>query len=208
MVVAVLQTPAPSQVRAFVCVDAPDGQLAPAQTVPAAYFWQAPEPLQTPFVPQEAAPWSLQVPVGSELPAGTFVQVPAVVLETLQDWQVPLQLVAQQTPCAQNLDLHSSALEHVRPLSFRPHDPFVQTAGELQSELALQAFLQADEPHMYGEHDDEAGVTQVPAPSQVDAPVNVTELVGHAALLQVVPLAYFWHAPAWQRPLVPQLVAP
>jgi hypothetical protein len=191
VVVAVLHAPAPSQVRALVWVDAPGGQLAAAQTVPAAYFWQAPAPLQTPFVPHEAAPWSLQVPAGSDAPAATFVQVPAVLVEALHDWQVPLQLVAQQTPCVQSLDLHSSALEQVRPLSLRPHDPFVQTAGGLQSAFALQAFLQAEEPHMYGEHEDEAGVTQVPAPSQVDDPVKVTVLLGQVALLHVVPLAYF-----------------
>ena len=51
-------------------------------------------------------------------------------------------------------------------------------------------------------------MTHVPAPSQVDAPVTVTEPLGHVAALHVVPLAYFWHAPAWQRPLVPQLAAP
>ena len=56
MVVAALHAPAPSQVRALVCVDEPEGQLAGAQTVPAAYFWQAPDPLQTPFVPHDCAP--------------------------------------------------------------------------------------------------------------------------------------------------------
>ena len=56
MVVAVLQVPAPSQVRAFVCVDDPEEQLDATHTVPAAYRWQAPEPSQTPLVPHEAAP--------------------------------------------------------------------------------------------------------------------------------------------------------
>jgi hypothetical protein len=36
MVVAALQVPAPSHIRAFVCVDIPVGQLAATQTVPAA----------------------------------------------------------------------------------------------------------------------------------------------------------------------------
>jgi hypothetical protein len=36
VVVAVLQAPAPSQVRAFVCVDDPAGQVEATQTVPAA----------------------------------------------------------------------------------------------------------------------------------------------------------------------------
>src|SRR5438874_2096673 len=63
-VVAALHTPAPSQVRALVCVAEPAGQLAATQTVPAAYFAQAPDPLQTPVVPQDAAPWSVQVLCG------------------------------------------------------------------------------------------------------------------------------------------------
>ncbi len=48
--------PFPSQAPAGVSVD-PE-QLAAAQAVPAAYFWQAPLPLQAPLVPQLAAPWS------------------------------------------------------------------------------------------------------------------------------------------------------
>jgi hypothetical protein len=56
VVVADLQVPVPSQVRAFVCVAAPEGQLDATHTVPAAYRWQAPAPSQTPLVLQEAAP--------------------------------------------------------------------------------------------------------------------------------------------------------
>jgi hypothetical protein len=56
LVVAVLHTPLPSQVRALVRVEDPAGQLDPTQTVPAAYLAQAPEPLQTPVVPHDAAP--------------------------------------------------------------------------------------------------------------------------------------------------------
>ena len=59
VVVAVLQVPAPSQVRAFVCVlSGPRGgswrrtQIACRR----AYRWQAPAPSQTPFVPQVATP--------------------------------------------------------------------------------------------------------------------------------------------------------
>jgi hypothetical protein len=53
-----------------------------------------------------------------------------------------------------------------------------------------------------------AGFTQVPAPSQVEAPVKVPVPVGQLAARHDVPLGYFWHTPAWQRPLVPQLLAP
>jgi hypothetical protein len=55
-VVATLHVPEPSHVRALVSVVEPVGQLEPTQTVPAAYFAQAPDPLQTPVVPQDAAP--------------------------------------------------------------------------------------------------------------------------------------------------------
>jgi hypothetical protein len=48
----------------------------------------------------------------------------------------------------------------------------------------------------------------VPAPSQVEAPVKVTDPVGQVAAEQVVPLAYFWQAPAWHFPLVPQVAVP
>ena len=67
--------------------------------------------------------------------------------ETLHDLQVPLQFVAQQTPWLQKLDLHSVPLAQVRPLSLRPQDPLVQTAGESQSLFAVQAALQAFVPH-------------------------------------------------------------
>jgi len=52
------------------------------------------------------------------------------------------------------------------------------------------------------------GVLHLPAPSQVDWPVNDPEPAGHVALPHFVLAAYFWHAPATQRPFVPQLVAP
>jgi len=208
VVLAVWQLPLPSQVRALVCVDVPAGQLEATHTVPAAYLAQAPEPLQTPVVPHEPAPWSLHVPCGSLCPAATLVQVPAVLAETLHDLQTPLQLVLQQTPWLQKPDLHSSPLAQVRPGSLRPHDPLAQTAGASQSALLVQAALQAFDPQTYGKHEVEEGVRQVPAPSQVALPVKVTEPAGQVALAQVVPLGYFWQAPAWHLPFVPQEVAP
>lgn len=38
--------------------------------------------------------------------------------------------------------------------------------------------------------------------------MNVTVPLGQVAEPHLVPLAYFWHAPAWHLPLVPQLEAP
>ena len=54
----------------------------------------------------------------------------------------------------------------------------------------------------------EAGFTQVPAPSQADPPVKVPVPDGQLAAPQKVPEGYFWQAPAWQRPSVPQLFCP
>jgi hypothetical protein len=50
------------------------------------------------------------------------------------------------------------------------------------------------------------GVTHLPAPSQIDCAVKVPD--AHVAPLHAIPAAYFWHAPAAQRPFVPQLAAP
>jgi hypothetical protein len=132
----------------------------------------------------------LQVPCGSLAPAVTLLQVPALA-DRLHDLQVPLQLVEQQTPWLQKPDLHSVALAQLRPLSLRPQELLMQTAGRLQSLLLVQAILQAFVPQTYGEQDAAAGLTQVPPPSQVDAPVKVTEPLGQVAVAQVVPLAYF-----------------
>ena len=53
---AALQLPAPSHMRDSVAVVDPPGQVGGAHSVPAAYSWQLPAPLQKPFVPQLGAP--------------------------------------------------------------------------------------------------------------------------------------------------------
>jgi hypothetical protein len=50
------------------------------------------------------------------------------------------------------------------------------------------------------------GVVHTPLPSHVDRPVNVAVL--QVGSLQLIPAAYFWHAPAAHLPLVPQLADP
>lgn len=57
-------------VGAGVC--APATQISVPQTVPGAYFWQDPVPSQTPLVPQDALPLSVQVCRGSGAPPATF----------------------------------------------------------------------------------------------------------------------------------------
>jgi hypothetical protein len=101
-VVAGLQVPMPSQVRAS-AASVVSWQAGGAHWVPAAYSWQAPAPLQKPVVPQLAACWLVHWPVGSAPPAATGEQVPGL-LVSAQDMHLPLQAVAQQTPCAQVLD--------------------------------------------------------------------------------------------------------
>lgn len=120
VVVAAAQTPAAVQVRALV-VTAPM-QLAGMHTVPVGYFWQAPLPSHTPFVPQDAAPASLHVPAGSLLPAGTLEHVPSNPF-TLQALHAPVQVVLQQTPWAQCPDWHWLSVWHVRPAPSRPQEP-------------------------------------------------------------------------------------
>jgi hypothetical protein len=69
-----------------------------------------------------------------------LLQVPGAVVSA-QDWQVPVQAVAQQTDCEQNLDVHSAPVTQACPGGLRPQEPLMQTAGEAQSELAVQEFL-------------------------------------------------------------------
>jgi hypothetical protein len=54
----------------------------------------------------------------------------------------------------------------------------------------------------------EVGVTHLPAPSQVEAFVNVVVPAGQVGSAHLVLAGYFWHPPATQRPFVPQLAAP
>lgn len=138
----------------------------------------------------------------------TFVHVPAVAPEALQDLQVPLHSLAQQTPCRQSFELHSPLSLQTAPFDLRPQDPDMQTAGDAQSELLVQTLLQAAEPHEYGAHERVPGVTHFPLPSHVDVAVKVGVPDGQVAPAQDVPLEYFWQAPAWHLPLFPQLAAP
>jgi hypothetical protein len=137
-------------------------------------------------------------------------QIPAApVAVSPQDMQVPLQAVAQQTPCAQMLLEHSAPLAHAAPFDLSPQEPaLLQVANGAQSALVAQVPLQALAPQANGKHELAAGVTQVPAPSQVDPGVKVVPLVGQVALEQAVPWTYFSHAPEAHFPSVPQPGAP
>src|SRR3954470_16656314 len=123
--------------------------------------------------------------MGSLPPSGTLVQVPSL-LGSAHDVHTPLQAVSQQTPCAQLPERHSSAPAQVLPLSLRPHDPLVQTAGAAQSASAVQVALHTALPHRNGKHELPGGVTQAPAPSHDDTGVNAVEEAGQLESLHIV----------------------
>ena len=117
-----------------------------------------------------------------------MLQVPGALVRA-HDWQAPVQAVAQQTDCEQKPDEHSAAVTQACPGGLRPQEPLMQTAGEVQSALAVQEFLQTLAPHWYGKQGVAFGVTHFPAPSQVDVPVNVDVPPGQVDPRQVVPCA-------------------
>jgi hypothetical protein len=206
-VVAGLQTPAPSQLRANVAVVIPFGQAGPAHCVPAAYSWQPPLPSQKPVVPQVAAPWAMHCPVESAPPAAIGEQVPALAASA-QDMHLPAQAVAQQTPWAQMPLPHSVPPAQTAPVGLSPHEPAIQVAGWAQSASALQADLHAAAPQAKGKQELDVGRRQAPAPSQLADGVKVVPVAGQLAAAQAVPFTYFWQAPAWHLPLVPHPVGP
>lgn len=166
-------------------------------------------PSQKPVVPQLAAPWSLHWPLGSVPLAATGEQTPAGPDDDgAQDMQVPLQEVAQQTPWAQTVLLHSVPPEQTAPFGLRPHEPAMQEAGAAQSLFVAQVALQAFVPQANGKQDDDDGTPQVPAPSQVPPGTKVVPLGRQLAPWQEVPCWYFSQAPDWHLPSVPQLCVP
>ncbi len=118
------------------------------------------------------------------------------------------QLVRQQTPWAQMPLPHSGPPLQTVPGGLSPHDPALQEAGGAQSALAVQDDLHTPAPHAKGAQELDIGVRQAPAPSQVEAGVKLVPAAGQVAPAQGVPVTYFWQAPAWHLPSVPQLVPP
>jgi hypothetical protein len=204
-----LQLPAPSQVFASVIDDAPAGHDGPWHCVPAAYLWHPPLPSHLPSLPQLDDAATPQVPLGSVALTATGEHVP-IEAGSVHDTQGPLHAALQQTFCAEHTRpvWHSAVAAHVPPGGLRPHEPLRQVAFGAQSAFDLHAELQTFVPQPKGKQDFEAGVEHVPAPSHVDPAVKVIVFVGHVEPLQAVPAAYFWQAPATQRPFVPHDVPP
>jgi hypothetical protein len=146
-------------------------------------------------------------PVGSVLFAAIGVQVPALAVSA-HDMHFEAQAVRQQAPWAQMPVPHSGPLPQTAPGGLSPHEPELHEAGDLQSASAVQLVLQALAPHPKGAQDVDIGVTQAPAPSQLEAGVKVVPAAGQLAPAQGVPCTYFWQLPAWHLPLVPQLGPP
>jgi hypothetical protein len=113
------------------------------------------------------------------------MQVPALPW-TAHDLQLPVQVVAQQTPCAQWVDLQSPSAPQLAPGGLRPQLPFTQKLPLVQSASAEQVVLHDPvAPQVNGEQDWLIGALQVPAPSHRPAKSSV-ELV-HPAVWQATP---------------------
>jgi hypothetical protein len=123
--------------------------------------------------------------------------------------QVPVQAVPQQTPWAQIALWQSLPCWQAAPLGLRPHEPVaLQYCPAAQSPSLVQLDSQAFAPQMNGKQETGAGTLQVPTPSQVPPAVKVPPGIGQRGLPHAVPCLYFWQAPAWHLPSVPQDIAP
>src|SRR6476469_8950497 len=100
-------------------------------------------------------------------PLTTLLHVPGDAVSA-QDLQTPVHAVWQQTPCSQKFERHSSCLRQTAPFGLRPQDPFTHTAGDWHWLSAVHDGRHAFAPQVNGKQGFAAGVTHVPAPSQVD----------------------------------------
>ena len=124
-----------------------------------------------------------------------------------QDLQMPVHADSQQTPCSQKLERHSSFLRQTAPFGLRPQDPFMQTAGDWHLLSAVHDGRHASVPQVNGKQAFAAGVTHVPAPSQVDSGVACWVADGQVAARHAVPETHLWQAPASHLPFVPHVDA-
>lgn len=118
------------------------------------------------MVPQVGWDVVLQIPCGSGAPLATEVQRPFEPFR-LQAWQAPLHAELQQTPCAQNPDLHSELPLHDDPGGLRPHEPLTQKLPATHCASVLQVPKHTAPLHTYGSQVCDAGVTHWPIELQV-----------------------------------------
>ena len=97
-------------------------------------------PVQRPFVPQLLESVTGHIAEGSVWPAATAVQVPAAPLGGLQVSQTPSQAWSQQTLSWLQVSplAHWFVVPQVPPFWIRPHEPFTQVLGLVQSALVVQ----------------------------------------------------------------------
>jgi hypothetical protein len=180
-----MQAPAPLQLEASVLV--PSAHRWGAQMVVGPYLRQAPAPLQVPSFPQLTEPSSRQVPVGSWPPSETAVQVPATP-GRLQDWQLPSQRLAQQTPWAQNPLEQSVSWAQRLPIDCLPQELPTQALGAAHSALVTQKVPQRLPAQVKGVHDCPSGTAQAPL-RQTPGAVHSLRPALQLCWRQVVPLA-------------------
>jgi hypothetical protein len=160
-----------------------------------------------PFVPQVDAVVAAQVFDGSGAPAGTSAQVP-MAPASAHDLHAPAQAVAQQTPCAQKPEPHSTAAEHEDPLVFLPQELCAShTFGGTQAALLVHAEKQRVPLQAKGAQASDGGATHCPVLLHADDGVKTLDSQRSAA--QGVPALYLRQLPApSQTPSVPQVAAP
>ena len=88
-------------------------------------------------MPQLTTPWSVQPPAGSGIPDATSVQMPSDPFSA-HERHDPVQAVAQQIPCAQVADEHSTLVAQEAPFGLRPHELAVQAFPVEHSALVAQ----------------------------------------------------------------------
>jgi hypothetical protein len=148
---------------------------------------------------------SLQIWAGSGLFAPTFVHAP-IVPESAHDRQALVQAVAQQTPWAQLLDMHSGPAEQKAPFGFRPQELPVQTLPGEQFASTAQLPKHLVPLHACGTHEIASGATQVPVALQVASGVYL--LFSQCSPAQTVPGRCRRQPPAPSHlPSVPQVDA-
>jgi hypothetical protein len=141
-----------------------------AQVTVAAAALHAPDPLQPPAV--QVLLSGAQLVCGS-WPAGTLLHVPSDD-GRLHCLQPPHRLlgVSQQTESTQLPDLHSPSTAHEVPSDLGPHWSLLHGVPPLHCDDDEHIAKQPDVPSQtYGSQSIGVGVTQFPAPSQVEADV-------------------------------------
>jgi hypothetical protein len=172
----------PSQRPASVAVE--PLQVGALHAFPGAYRRHAPAPLHVPSVPQLDDPASAHWFSGS-CPAATGEQTPRVAARP-HDRQIPVQALAQQTPCWQKPLAHSPGVVQSVPSTFLPQIVPLQTLPAVQSALVAHAAPQAPlVPHMYGAQVCCVPGLHVPTPSQ--RPASVAVAVEQLGATQTVP---------------------